>query len=198
MASTITQVIAFRFATPPDAPASLAKAVRDSGYPGIHHQFFGRGVHNPELNYWLINRDSNSPPVEVIPLLHKHLDSGLKPTLNYTVSFLRQPLEKSFSAPVTEIIYAMIKDETDVEKFSEISDLSLVPTEEYPGCTGSSWNFAKESPRSLFMIIGWDKIETHEAFKKTEEFRVTTEPWIEGALLETVTVDYFKFEGLER
>jgi hypothetical protein len=106
-------------------------------------------------------------------VLHKHLDSKLRPTLNYTVSFLRQPLEKSFSAPVTEIIYAAIKDETDIEKFGEITDLSLVPTEEYPGCTGSSWNFAKENPRSLFMIIGWDKIQVTDLVFWPDELALT-------------------------
>jgi hypothetical protein len=105
---------------------------------------------------------------------------------------------KAFNAPVTEIILAYRKPDTDGKKFFDVTEASLVAAGEANGCLGWAWGSDVEDEKAAVLILGWISIEVsarhfegkngtlilkcaqaHEAFHQTETFKVTTPPFKE-------------------
>ncbi|KAH7930650.1 hypothetical protein BV22DRAFT_1116026 [Leucogyrophana mollusca] len=175
--------------------------------PGFQRSYWGERVQDPELRQWFIanaiptlsipdwdERPKNTNP-EVAKTGYEKLRVGAsQPSEKKLVAFKPFPPSKCFSAPITEVIYATAKPDTDLEEFNKIVDVSLKACDDFKGCYGTSWGYVLDTEREIVMVVGWENVETHVNFTKTEECRLTTGPFRE--VISQASMYYVKTQAM--
>jgi len=140
----------------------------------------------PWSTEWLAEAKSGTSDFEKIlsPLTSE-------PILNIHVAFTKSPAS-CVTAPVTEVMMSTTKPEQDLITFGEICNVALRATAEQPGCLGTSWGYSKENPRTVISLVGWASVNAHQRFTKTEVFKISYLPYMQG-ITESKTIHY-KFQ----
>ncbi|KAI4600025.1 hypothetical protein KJ359_001126 [Pestalotiopsis sp. 9143b] len=101
------------------------------------------------------------------------------PPLNLSIS-LNRPLEDILKAPIVEPVFFFFSN-ADPEWAKSIERSDQVTKYTAKGYVGSAWGWAADGVhhsslgqaegRCFVVISGWDSVEAHEAFRKTDEFK---------------------------
>ncbi|KAH7930647.1 hypothetical protein BV22DRAFT_44217 [Leucogyrophana mollusca] len=183
MATPVTEVLTLtsnELMSTSDNPRECAEIIKN--FSGFQRLFWGNRVQEPGVYQWFIDWDER--PKQADPEASKTVEEKLRevvsqPPERKLVAFKTFPHTHCFTAPITEVIYATAKPDTDLEEFKKVVDVSLQATEVFKGCYGTSWGYVLDTEREVMMVVGWESIEDHVSFTKTEEFRVTTDPFLE-------------------
>ncbi|KIM85684.1 hypothetical protein PILCRDRAFT_816887 [Piloderma croceum F 1598] len=185
--SSITQIISFVAKSTVDFEylSNAAKA----GTKGLQRQFLGIGL-EPNARAWLLEWDAETKSgiVDFEKILEPVTSEPIK---NVHVAF-SESLAPSLAAPVTEILFSKMKPEQDLVAFGKIASVSLQDTIIQPGSLGTSWGYTSEIPKSVVLVVGWENVEAHKNFAKTEFFRISCMPYLEGVTESSVS--YYKFQ----
>jgi len=188
----MTQIVSFSTTKGATDFKDLTGAVK-TGVSGLQSQSLGTGVEEPQARRWVLQWDSetksDTPDVESIlkPFTSETID-------NVTVEFSGENLNKCLSAPVTEMIFATTKPGQDLITFGEIVNVSLTATDSQPGCLGSAWGYTKEKPGVAVLVVGWENVDYHKKFSRTEVFNITSLPFRQGVSAAKMTHYTFQHE----
>jgi len=188
MSSNTTQIISFatKEAVTLQDLANAAKV----DTKGPHNQMLGGGIEEPEAKHWFLDWDaetkSGTPDFEKIlsPLTSEQIQ-------NVHVAF-SEPPTPCLTAPVTEITFSTTKPEQDLITFGEICNVTLRVTAEQPGCLGTSWGYTTENQRAVVLLVGWESVDAHMKFTKTEVFKISYLPYVQGVAESKMT--HYKFQ----
>jgi len=176
MSSTTTQIISF--ATKGAITFRDLSNAAKVDTKGLHSQMLGGGIEEPEAKHWFLDWDaetkSGTPDFEKI--LSVLTSEQIR---NVHVAF-SEPPTPCLTAPVTQIILSTTKPEQDLITFGEICNVTLRATAEQPGCLGTSWGYTTENPRAVVLLVGWQSVDAHIKFTKTEVFKISSLPYDQG------------------
>ncbi|KAK7455757.1 hypothetical protein VKT23_010789 [Stygiomarasmius scandens] len=176
----ITEYLHFRtkptFTSDPSLFAKLREGARAAG---IVNQSYGLGVEDKEVLHWLIQFDQGFGPKEFVwdeakygDFINEVMKIAQQPPESAFMNFDEEPFPKAVTdAPVTELATLGIKEDLSKEQVSKTMDEACARLRKATGAKGACWGVDGSKPRDVYLFVGWESVESHVAYTKTDDFK---------------------------
>ncbi|THU99257.1 hypothetical protein K435DRAFT_964514 [Dendrothele bispora CBS 962.96] len=178
----ITEYLRFRttpsFSSDPSLFAKLREGARAAG---IVNQSYGIGVEDKEVLHWIIQFDQGFGPKDFVWDEAKYGDFtkevmkiAQEPPQSAFMHFDddKEPFAKEVTdAPVTELAAIELKEDLSEEEASKtLNDIRSIVRKAKNG-KGACWGADNDKPKNVYLFVGWESVEDHVAFTKTDSFK---------------------------